>query len=92
MVEAQRLKTRLSHGRDLFACSQAIDYYNITALAGIASVLCLTIMKQFTLRNIINSVLFTLYFYLLLNPVLQHSGLIASLSGAVGSAIVVLLY
>jgi hypothetical protein len=82
----------LIHSGLSFPPSQAIDYYNITALAGIASVLCLTMMKQSTLRNIINSVLFALSFYLLLNPVLQHSGLIASLSGAVGSAIVVLLY
>jgi hypothetical protein len=82
----------LIHSGLSFPPSQAIDYYNITALAGIASVLCLTMMKQSTLRNIINSVLFALSFYLLLNPVLQHSGLIASLSWAVGSAIVVLLY
>ncbi|WP_421855393.1 hypothetical protein [Marinomonas sp.] len=82
----------LIHSGLSFPPKQAIDYYNITVLIGIASMLSLTLIKSLALRNAVSIVLFGLSFYFLLNPVLIHSGLIISLSWAVGCAILTLIY
>ena len=82
----------LIHSGLSFPPAQAIDYYSVTVLIGIASTLCLTLIKQPTTRNVTNIMLFALSFYLLLDPVLKHSGLITSLSWAGGCAFAILLY
>ena len=82
----------LIHSGLSFPPAQAIDYYSITALIGTVSVLCFTNTRQTIPRNILGLVLFGLSFYLLLNPVLKHTGLLLSLSWAATSAIVTLVY
>lgn len=82
----------LIHSGLNFPPKQAIDYYSVTALIGITSMLSLTLIKHLALRNAVNIVLFGLSFYFLLNPVLIHSGLIISLSWAAGCALVTLMY
>lgn len=82
----------LIHSGLSFPPKQAIDYYSVTALIGIASMLSLTLIKHLALRSAVSIVLFGLSFYFLLNPVLIHSGLIISLSWAAGGALVTLMY
>ncbi|MBU2413242.1 MAG: hypothetical protein KKB49_10535 [Gammaproteobacteria bacterium] len=82
----------LIHSGLSFPPNQAIDYYSVTTLIGIASVLCLTLINSLTLRFSASFVLFGLSFYFLLNPVLKHSGLVISLSWAVSCALVTLIY
>jgi hypothetical protein len=82
----------LIHSGLSFPPHQAIDYYIITTLISIVSLLCFTQIKALTIRNGISFLLFGLSFYLLLNPVLKHSGLVVSLSWAVVCALVALCY
>ncbi|RBP81723.1 hypothetical protein EBI01_10355 [Marinomonas rhizomae] len=82
----------LIHSGLSFPPKQAIDYYTVTVLIGIASLYCLTLIKSPTLRLSVCFALFGLSFYFLLNPVLKHSGFIISLSWAAGCAFVTLIY
>lgn len=82
----------LIHSGLSFPPKQAIDYYSITVLIGIASLFSLVTIKQPVIRNSAGFILFGLSFYLLLNPVLKHSGPIVSLSWAASCAFIVLLY
>ncbi|QUX92864.1 hypothetical protein CYL31_16275 [Marinomonas sp. A3A] len=82
----------LIHSGLSFPPKQAIDYYSITVLIGIVSLFSLVTIKQPVIRNSAGFILFGLSFYLLLNPVLKHSGPIVSLSWAASCAFIVLLY
>jgi hypothetical protein len=82
----------LIHSGLSFPPNQAIDYYSVTALIGIASILCLALIKSPALRLSSSFALFGLSFYFLLNPVLKHSGGIISLSWAAGCALFTLTY
>lgn len=82
----------LIHSGLSFPPAQAIDYYSITALIGTVSVLCLTNSRQAVLRNTLSLVLFGLSFYLLLSPVLNHTGLLLSLGWTATCAAVTLIY
>lgn len=82
----------LIHSGLSFPPNQAIDYYSITIIIGIIALLCLTLINKVIPQNGINFVLFTLSFYLLLNPVLKHSGPITSLSWAIVSALIMSCY
>jgi hypothetical protein len=82
----------LIHSGLSFPPNQAIDYYSVTALIGIASILCLSLIKSPAVRLSASFILFGLSFYFLLNPVLKHSGVIMSLSWAASCAFFVLLY
>jgi hypothetical protein len=82
----------LIHSGLSFPPKQAIDYYSITVLIGIVSLFSLVTIKQPVIRNSAGFMLFGLSFYLLLNPVLKHSGPIVSLNWAASCAFIVLLY
>lgn len=82
----------LIHSGLSFPPAQAIDYYSITTLIGIIGVLLLTTTMTPGRRYGVTFVLSGLSFYLLLNPVLKHSGLSISLSWAVVSAAIVLTH
>ncbi|NLQ16482.1 hypothetical protein HGG82_02450 [Marinomonas sp. M1K-6] len=83
---------KLIHSGLSFPPHQAIDYYSASVLIGIVSVLSLTNVKGSMARNSLAFLLFGVSFYLLLNPVLKHSGLIISLSWAAACALISLLY
>ena len=82
----------LIHSGLSFPPNQAIDYYSISIIIGIIALLCSTLINKAIPHNGINFVLFSLSFYLLLNPVLKHSGPITSLSWAIVSALIMLCY
>ncbi|NVK73945.1 hypothetical protein C0J08_16475 [Marinomonas sp. CT5] len=82
----------LIHSGLSFPPKQAIDNYTVSALIGIISILLLTLVKQSLPKNALKIVLFGFSFYFLLNPVLRHSGAIISLSWAIVSALIVMLY
>ncbi|MBJ7538332.1 hypothetical protein [Marinomonas transparens] len=82
----------LIHSGLSFPPKQAIDYYTVTALIGIASLLTLSLIANQTIRSGISFILFGLSFYLLLNPVLKHSGLITTLSWSIVCALILLGY
>ena len=82
----------LIHSGLSFPPKQAIDYYSVTAIIGIASLLCLMLIKSIALRLGVSLILFGLSFYFLLNPVLRHAGWMMSLSWAAGCAIVAMIY
>ncbi|UTV98713.1 hypothetical protein KDW99_15845 [Marinomonas rhizomae] len=82
----------LIHSGLSFPPKQAIDYYSVTALIGIAAIFCLALIKSTALRLSTFFVLCGLSFYFLLNPVLKHSGTVISLSWAAGCAFITLIY
>ncbi|TYL49387.1 hypothetical protein FXV75_04090 [Marinomonas sp. IMCC 4694] len=74
-----------------FPPNQAIDYYSTTALIGIAVSLLMRLKPSVVKQSLI-ALLFGVSFYLLLNPVLKHSGQLVSLSGAAVGAVMTFLY
>lgn len=75
-----------------FPPNQAIDYYSMCILIAIIAWGCLTLGKASAALNVVVLALFSGSFYLLLNPVLTHSGMVVSLSWAVACGLTVSFY
>ncbi|WP_394182318.1 hypothetical protein [Marinomonas posidonica] len=83
----------LIHSGLSFPPKQAIDYYSISALIGIFVLISLHLTSNSTpLKYGLCALLTGLSFYLLLNPVLKHSGLHISLIWSVACAVATLIY
>ncbi|GGN16551.1 MULTISPECIES: hypothetical protein [Marinomonas] len=82
----------LIHSGLSFPPNQAIDYYAVTIVIGIISLLCISKLKVPAITNSALFLLSGLSFFFLLNPVLKHAGFITSLSWAAASSLIVVCY